>query len=114
MSHTICLLPGDGIGPEVSQAAREVIDASGAAIDWIELPAGAGAVADHGDVLPQHTLDTLAQVRLALKGPLTTPIGGGLPRSTSACASIFTSTPLSARSARCRASGRATTTLISS
>jgi isocitrate dehydrogenase (NAD+) len=77
MSHTICLLPGDGIGPEVSQAAREVLDASGAAIDWIELPAGAGAVAAHGDVLPQHTLDTLAQYRLALKGPLTTPIGGG-------------------------------------
>jgi isocitrate dehydrogenase (NAD+) len=77
MSHTICLLPGDGIGPEVSQAAREVIDVSGAAIDWIELPAGAGAVAEHGDVLPQHTLDTLAQYRLALKGPLTTPIGGG-------------------------------------
>jgi isocitrate dehydrogenase (NAD+) len=77
MSHTVCLIPGDGIGPEVSDAARRVIDASGAKIDWIELPAGAGAVEQHGDVLPQVTLDAIEKHRLALKGPLTTPVGGG-------------------------------------
>lgn len=77
MPHTICLIPGDGIGPEVSDAARRVIDASGAEIDWVELPAGAGAVAEHGDVLPQVTLEAIARHRIALKGPLTTPVGGG-------------------------------------
>ncbi len=77
MSRTICLIPGDGIGPEVSQAARRVVDAACPGIEWLVLPAGAGALERHGDVLPQKTLDTLEQVRLALKGPITTPVGRG-------------------------------------
>jgi isocitrate dehydrogenase (NAD+) len=77
MAHQICLIPGDGIGPEVSDAARRVIDATGVAIDWHVLPAGAGAVEAHGDVLPAVTLDAIAKIRLALKGPLTTPVGKG-------------------------------------
>jgi len=75
--HTICLIPGDGIGPEITDAAVRVIAASGAAIDWIRLPAGAAEVEVHGDVLPEQTLDAISRIRLALKGPITTPIGRG-------------------------------------
>ncbi len=77
MGHTICLIPGDGIGPNITEATKLVLAHSGVQIDWIELPAGAGAVDEYGDTLPQKTLDAIAEHRLALKGPLTTPIGGG-------------------------------------
>ncbi len=77
MARTICLIPGDGIGPEVTGAARRVIDAAGAKLDWIELPAGASAVETHGDILPEETIAAIEKHRLALKGPLTTPIGKG-------------------------------------
>ena len=77
MSHTICLIPGDGIGPEVSDAARRVLDAALPGIEWIPCAAGAKALEDHGDVLPQATLDALEHTRLALKGPVTTPVGRG-------------------------------------
>ncbi|MCL4691438.1 MAG: isocitrate/isopropylmalate dehydrogenase family protein [Candidatus Hydrogenedentes bacterium] len=77
MGHTICIIPGDGIGPEVATAARRVIDASGVSIDWVELPAGAGAVEKFGEVLPDDTVRAIEAHRVALKGPVTTPIGGG-------------------------------------
>jgi isocitrate dehydrogenase (NAD+) len=71
------LIPGDGIGPEVTAAAREVIDASGAPIHWLEVPAGAACAQTHGDILPQQTLDAIRRYRVALKGPIGTPIGKG-------------------------------------
>ncbi len=77
MARRVCLIPGDGIGPEVTEAACEVIRAAGAAIEWIPLPAGAAAAEMHGDVLPARTLEAIEEIRLALKGPLTTPIGKG-------------------------------------
>jgi len=77
MSHTICLLPGDGIGPEVTAAARRVIDATGVRIDWVELPAGAAALDKYGSVLPERTVAAIAGHGVALKGPVTTPIAGG-------------------------------------
>ncbi len=77
MKHTVCLIPGDGIGPEVTAAAQRIIDAAGAPIEWIELPAGSAAFEEFGDPLPQRTLDTIDKHRLALKGPLTTPVGKG-------------------------------------
>ncbi|MBI2422132.1 MAG: isocitrate/isopropylmalate dehydrogenase family protein [Candidatus Hydrogenedentes bacterium] len=77
MSHTVCLVPGDGIGPEVTEAARRVLEASGAAFQWVELPAGAGAVEIYDKVLPTHTLDEIEKHKVALKGPVTTPIGRG-------------------------------------
>jgi isocitrate dehydrogenase (NAD+) len=77
MSYTISLLPGDGIGPEVAKAAREVIDASGVKIDWIELDAGAACAEKTGELLPEKTLATLEQTKLGLKGPITTPVGKG-------------------------------------
>jgi isocitrate dehydrogenase (NAD+) len=77
MSHTICLIAGDGIGPEVTRAARRVIDAACPGIAWIELPAGAAAAEEFGDVLPEQTIAAIEQHRVALKGPLTTPVGHG-------------------------------------
>ena len=77
MSHTICLIPGDGIGPEVAHAAKEVIAAAGVDISWHELAAGAGALETHGEVLPEETVREVEAHRIALKGPITTPIGKG-------------------------------------
>ena len=78
MPYTCVLIPGDGIGPEVAQAARKVVDASGAGLEWVERPAGASAVAQgHGAVLPDATVESIREHGIALKGPCTTPIGEG-------------------------------------
>jgi isocitrate dehydrogenase (NAD+) len=77
MTYQICLIPGDGIGPEVTAAAREVIEAAGVAIEWLTLPAGAAAAEQFGDVLPPQTIEAIEHFRLALKGPVATPIGKG-------------------------------------
>jgi len=71
------LLRGDGIGPEISDATLRVLAALGARFEWEEMPAGMGAVDTHKDPLPQITIDSIQKNRLALKGPLGTPIGGG-------------------------------------
>ena len=71
------LIPGDGIGPEVSQATLEVLDAVGAPFEWDRQIAGMGGIDKCNDPLPKETLDSIRRTRLALKGPLTTPIGGG-------------------------------------
>ena len=77
MNHIVCLLPGDGIGPEVTSAAREVIDASGVNIEWVILPAGTTALEFCGSVLPARTIAAIEGHGLALKGPTTTPVGAG-------------------------------------
>ena len=77
MAHTVCLIKGDGIGPEVTEATQRVIEATGVEIEWISLPAGAGAVKEYGKTLPAHTLDQIEIHKIALKGPVTTPIGKG-------------------------------------
>jgi isocitrate dehydrogenase (NAD+) len=79
MGRTVCLIAGDGIGPEVTRAVRRVIDASGASIDWIDLPAGLEAEKECGSLLPDETIAGIEQHRLALKGPLTTPVREGHP-----------------------------------
>ena len=80
-THTIVLIPGDGIGPEVSHAARQVIDAAGkltgAAFTWVEMPAGEAAIKTHGDTLPEVTIEALKEHKIGLKGPVGTPIGKG-------------------------------------
>ena len=76
--HTITLIPGDGVGPEVSEAARRVIDATGVAIDWEVHDAGLGVMEQHGDPLPAHVLESIRRNKVAIKGPLTTPIGKGI------------------------------------
>lgn len=76
--HTIVLIPGDGIGPEVSYAAKRVIEATGLSADWIEVPAGATAIDQgHANVLPDVTVDAIQRHKVALKGPVTTPVGKG-------------------------------------
>src|SRR5438445_12174383 len=77
--HTIVLIPGDGIGPEVTVAARRVLEASGLSVEWIELPAGATALEQGFDnVLPERTLAGIKAHKIALKGPVTTPVGKGV------------------------------------
>ena len=76
--HTIVLIPGDGIGPEVVAAAKRVIESAGLSVEWVELVAGATAIEQgHESVLPQRTLAAIAAHKVALKGPVTTPIGKG-------------------------------------
>jgi isocitrate dehydrogenase (NAD+) len=77
MSTKVTLIRGDGIGPEVVDAAVRAVDATGAAIEWESCDAGAGAIPKHGAPLPEATLASIRANRLCLKGPLATPIGGG-------------------------------------
>ena len=71
------LIPGDGIGPEIVEAVRLVLDALGAPFAWEVKQGGMAAIAQGGDPLPAETLESIRRTRLALKGPLTTPVGGG-------------------------------------
>jgi len=76
--HTIVLIPGDGIGPEVSAATKRVLEAAGLSVEWVELPAGATALEQgHDNVLPERTLAAIRAHKVALKGPVTTPVGKG-------------------------------------
>ncbi|MFH1387421.1 MAG: isocitrate/isopropylmalate dehydrogenase family protein [bacterium] len=77
MSYKITLIPGDGIGPEVSTAARRCVDATGVKIDWEIAEAGADVIDKYGTPLPDSTLASIRKNKVALKGPLTTPIGTG-------------------------------------
>ncbi|HMB96776.1 MAG TPA: isocitrate/isopropylmalate dehydrogenase family protein [Tepidisphaeraceae bacterium] len=76
--HTIVLIPGDGIGPEVSSATKRVLEAAGLSVEWVEVLAGASAV-EQGmeNVLPERTLAAIKAHKIALKGPVTTPVGKG-------------------------------------
>ena len=76
--HTLVLIPGDGIGPEVSNATKRILEAAGLSVEWVELPAGITAIEQGFDnVLPQRTLAAILAHKVALKGPITTPIGKG-------------------------------------
>jgi isocitrate dehydrogenase (NAD+) len=75
------LIPGDGIGPEVAQATLEVLEAVGAPFEWQTHTAGVAGVKACGDPLPPETLASIRRTRLALKGPLATPVGGGFRSS---------------------------------
>ncbi|HVR43757.1 MAG TPA: isocitrate dehydrogenase (NAD(+)) [Thermoanaerobaculia bacterium] len=77
MSHTITLIPGDGIGPEVTGAVVAIIEAAGVEIEWETYEVGAEALAKTGDPLPKEVLDSILRNKVALKGPVTTPVGTG-------------------------------------
>ncbi len=77
MAHRVVMVAGDGIGPEVAAAARHVLDATGVDLEWFDRPAGASALEHHGSLLPEDTLDAIRDCRVALKGPITTPVGTG-------------------------------------
>jgi len=77
MAHRVTLIPGDGIGPELAEATRRVLDASGVAFDWEVVDAGEASIAEYGTPLPDHVLDSIRRNKVALKGPITTPVGVG-------------------------------------
>jgi isocitrate dehydrogenase (NAD+) len=76
-THTITLIPGDGIGPEVTDAVVRILEATGVQFAWERFAAGAGAFEAHGEYIPKELYEAIARNRVALKGPVTTPIGGG-------------------------------------
>jgi isocitrate dehydrogenase (NAD+) len=75
--HPVVLIPGDGIGPEVTDAVKRILAAAAAPVDWIECQAGLAALQRGQDVLPGETLEAIERYRFALKGPCTTPVGEG-------------------------------------
>ncbi|MBI2940111.1 MAG: isocitrate/isopropylmalate dehydrogenase family protein [Chloroflexi bacterium] len=77
MPYRITLIPGDGVGPEVSEATRRAIEATGVAVDWEVINAGAEVIPQYGTPLPEHVLESIRRNRVAIKGPLTTPVGTG-------------------------------------
>jgi isocitrate dehydrogenase (NAD+) len=78
MAHRVTLIPGDGIGPELTEATRRVLEASGVEFDWDVQYAGTDVMdRNDGNPLPDHVLDAIRQTGVALKGPITTPVGGG-------------------------------------
>ncbi|MBA2537786.1 MAG: isocitrate/isopropylmalate dehydrogenase family protein [Actinobacteria bacterium] len=78
MPHRVTLIPGDGTGPEIAEATRRVIEASGAEIEWDVQQAGADVMDEHGgNPLPDHVLESIRENGVAIKGPITTPVGTG-------------------------------------
>lgn len=77
MTHRITLIPGDGTGPELTEAGRRVIDATGVKIDWEVVDAGVDVMEKYGTPLPESVLESIRRNKVALKGPITTPIGTG-------------------------------------
>jgi isocitrate dehydrogenase (NAD+) len=77
VAHAITLIPGDGIGPEVSEAVRVVLDATGVDIEWDVREAGTAVLEREGTPLPDRVLESIRRTRTALKGPITTPVGTG-------------------------------------
>jgi isocitrate dehydrogenase (NAD+) len=77
LKHTITLIPGDGIGPEVSGAVVKILETAGLDVEWESYPAGVLAVETYGATLPTELLDSIRRNKVALKGPVTTPVGGG-------------------------------------
>jgi isocitrate dehydrogenase (NAD+) len=76
-THKVTLIPGDGIGPEVTQAVVRILDATGLRFEWERFAAGAEAFEIHGEYIPVALYESIERNRVALKGPVTTPIGGG-------------------------------------
>src|SRR5579859_6876844 len=79
VSHSVTLIPGDGIGPEVAEAAIRAVNATGVSIDWQRADLNASIISKSGQVLPPHVIESMERTKVGLKGPVTTPIGGGFP-----------------------------------
>src|SRR5437773_1267524 len=75
--HAVTLIPGDGVGPEICQASARVLEAAGVEFEWDVQQAGQAAIAEFGTPLPDHVLESIRKNRVALKGPITTPVGSG-------------------------------------
>lgn len=77
MNQRVVLIPGDGIGPEITASVCRILDVAGAGIDWVDAEAGQAAYEKCGDPLPEETIEKIREHKVALKGPLTTPVGAG-------------------------------------
>ncbi len=77
MAHRVTFIPGDGVGPEISQATRRVLEATGVKFDWDFQQAGNDVLEKYGTPLPKHVLDSIRKNKVAIKGPITTPVGRG-------------------------------------
>jgi isocitrate dehydrogenase (NAD+) len=77
VSHPVTLIPGDGIGPEVAEAAVRAVNATGVSIDWQRADLNASIISKSGQVLPPHVIESLERTCVGLKGPVTTPVAGG-------------------------------------
>ena len=77
MAHTVTLIPGDGTGPELVEATRRVLEATGVEFDWDEQHAGEDVYEDEGTPFPDRTLDSIKRNGVGIKGPTTTPVGSG-------------------------------------
>lgn len=77
MAYTVTMIPGDGIGPEISEAMRRVVDSTGVAIDWEIQEAGADVMDKYGTPLPDQVIESVRRNKVAIKGPITTPVGTG-------------------------------------
>jgi isocitrate dehydrogenase (NAD+) len=77
MTHRVTLIPGDGVGPELSEATRRVLEGTGVGFEWDVQEAGVDVMERYGTPLPEHVLDSIRANRVAIKGPITTPVGGG-------------------------------------
>lgn len=89
MSYKITLIPGDGSGPEVIAAAKRVVEATGVAIEWEQAEAGAAMIEKYGTPLPDETIESIRRNGVALKGPVTTPVGTGFRSVNVAMRKIF-------------------------
>ena len=79
MSHQVTLIPGDGIGPEVTNAVVRILDATGVKFEWETYAVGSEAYEKYGEYIPKDLISSLERTRVGLKGPVTTPVGGGFP-----------------------------------
>ncbi len=77
MAYEVTLIPGDGIGPEIAAAAQQVLEATGVQFSWNVQNAGEVAMAEYGTPLPEHVIEAVRRTHVALKGPITTPVGTG-------------------------------------
>ena len=77
MPYTVTLIPGDGTGPEIAEATRRVLDATGVAFDWDVQEAGADVMEKYGTPLPDQVMESIRRNKVAIKGPVTTPVGTG-------------------------------------
>ncbi len=77
MTYSVTLIPGDGIGPELADATTTVLEATGIKFEWRRVDAGESQIAIHGTPLPEAVLDSIRETKVALKGPITTPVGEG-------------------------------------
>src|SRR6476660_7282315 len=77
MSYRVTFIPGDGVGPELSEATRRVLEGTGVEFDWDYQEAGADVMDKYGTPLPEQVLESIRKNKVAIKGPITTPIGTG-------------------------------------